>query len=126
MLALIAGCAVAFARTQALKQDRPLARAVKISPTLEPGRSSARMVVLVRSGTTLDAAIVDDDADLVRTLEEDLEVAPGRTRLRWDGTSDQGRPVPPGSYRLRVGIGDPPRTITFQQPVRVEAARGPE
>lgn len=123
MLALIAGCAVAFARTQALKQDRPLARAVKVSPTLEPGREPARLVLLVRAPATVDAEMVDDTDAVVRMLEDDLEIPAGRTRLEWDGADDGGRPVTPGDYRLRVRLGEPPRTITFQAPVQVQAAR---
>ncbi len=123
MVALIAGCAVAFARTQALKQDRPLARAVKISPTLEPGRSRARLVVLVRAPATIDAEMVDDQDAVVRELEDGLDIAAGRTRLEWDGADDTGEPVAPGDYRLQIRLGEPPRTITFQAPVQVQALR---
>ncbi|MFW6162638.1 MAG: FlgD immunoglobulin-like domain containing protein, partial [Planctomycetota bacterium] len=61
---------------------------------------------------SLSAAVVDADGTLVRTLPVTTLEAGARRRsveLRWDGLDDDGRPLPPGQYQVKMlshrGVG---------------------
>ena len=124
MLALLAGTATAFALTEALKLDRtPVARPkfdVVFSPVCSCRRERARLPVRFRKADTVDAAIVSDGGDHVRTLTEGRRQPRGRFVFLWDGQDDSGRVVPDGSYRLRLSFESDGRTIDLPNEIRVD------
>ena len=124
MLALLAGTATAFALTEALKLDRtPIARPkfdVVFSPVCSCRHETARLPVRFRKADTLDAVIVSDEGDHVRTLTKGRRQPRGRFVFLWDGTDDSGRVVPDGSYRLRLSFESDGRTIDLPNEIRVD------
>jgi len=124
LLALLAGTTTAFALTEALKLEqspvsRPRFKSV-FSPTCACPRETARLAVRLLDADTIDAVIVDEDGNSVRTLASHERHAPGRTVFRWDGKDDRGEIVPDGTYRLRLHFADADRTILIPDTVRVD------
>jgi hypothetical protein len=124
LLALLAGTTTAFALTEALKLEkspvsRPRFKAV-FSPTCACPQETARLAVRLRDADTIDAVIVDDDGNPVRTLASRERHTPGRTVFRWDGRDDRGGIVPDGTYRLRLHFAEADRTILIPDTVRVD------
>lgn len=124
VLGLLVGTTAAFALTEALKLERsPISRvrfAHVVAPTCGCRHATARLAFRLRRRDTLDALMVDDDGDPVRTLADDSRRDPGRILLRWDGRDDEGAVVPDGTYRLRVHLADDRRTIIAPNRVRVD------
>jgi hypothetical protein len=124
LLALLAGTTTAFALTEALKLEqspvlRPRFKPV-FSPTCACPRETARLVVRLRDADTIDAVIVDEDGNPVRTLASRERHAPGRAVFRWNGRDDRGEIVPDGTYRLRLHFAEADRTILIPDTVRVD------
>jgi len=115
---------MAFALTEALKLEkspvsRPRFKSV-FSPTCACPRETARLAVTLRKADTIDAVIVDEDGNSVRTLASGAPHAPGRTVFRWDGRDDGGEIVPDGAYRLSLHFAGADRTILIPDTVRVD------
>ena len=68
---------------------------------LAEGETSAMAFSLERDAAGVYAAVYDSANRYVATVEGDATPA-GEAELRWDGTDDQGNPVPPGEYRFEV------------------------
>jgi hypothetical protein len=124
LLALLAGTTTAFALTEALKLEespvsRPRFKSV-FSPTCACPQETARLAVRLRDPDTIDAVIVDEDGNPVRTLVSREPYARGRTVFRWDGRNDRGEIVPDGKYRLRLHFAEADRTILIPDTVRVD------
>jgi hypothetical protein len=124
LLALLAGTTTAFALTEALKLEespvsRPRFKSV-FSPICACPGETARLAVRLRDADTIDAVIVDEDGNPVRTLVSGESYAPGRTVFRWDGRNDRGEIVPDGTYRLRLHFAEADRTILIPDTVRVD------
>lgn len=124
LLALLAGTTTAFALTEALKLEqspvsRPRFKSV-FSPTCACPQETARLRVRLRDADTIDAVIVDEDGNPVRTLASSERHAPGRTVFRWDGRDDRGEIVSDGTYRLRLHFAEADRTILIPNTVRVD------
>lgn len=68
--------------------------------------------------------IVGSGDEPVRTFAPDVALAAEeRIGCRWDGRDDQGDPVAPGNYRLRVLLPDQDRNMVF--PLRIAVRRTP-
>jgi hypothetical protein len=64
--------------------------------------------------------IVGSEDATVRTLASDVPLeAEERIACSWDGTDDEGDPVPPGNYRLRVVLPEQDRDMVFPQRIKV-------
>lgn len=124
VLALLGGTATAFALTQALKLRRSPITAPRFDRVFSPGcgcdHRRARLSLVLRKGDTLDAEIVDVDANAVRTLAENRRRPKGRAGFVWNGRDESGAVVPDGPYRLRIHLDDARRTILLPNEVEVD------
>jgi flagellar hook capping protein FlgD len=124
VLLLLVAATAAFAVSEALKQERsPVHRPrfTKVfSPTCECAKSTAVLSVKLRTREKIDAIVVDENGDPVRTLATDASRRPGRITFRWDGRDDAGDLVPDGSYRLRMHFRGDGRTIVIPNVIRVD------
>jgi hypothetical protein len=124
VLVLLAGTTVAFVLTEELKLERsPIVRPrfdLVFSPTCACRQETARLRLRLRRANTIDAVIVDDDGEPVRTLESEVRHEPGRLVYAWNGRSDGGSVVPDGRYRLRLHFARERRTILVPNVVRVD------
>ncbi len=118
---LLAGTAVAFAVTQALKNERSPIVPIRFDRVVGPSGAPADLLLRLRDADRLTATIVDRDDDTVRRLVSDEFHRAGRVQLEWDGRSDDGVVAPEGVYRLRVRRENARQTIEVPIDVRVDA-----
>lgn len=125
-LALVALSAVAFVRTQMLKDEEVPIAGIDFDKRVSPGcacpERKARLSFVLRRAQPLTAVIVDEDERPVRTLLDGALRGSGRETIAWDGTDDGGRAVPDGEYRLKLGLAAPDRTVVIPTAVKVKAA----
>jgi FlgD Ig-like domain len=123
-VALLVGCAAAFAYTESLKlEDQPVTRVRLdrwLSPTCDCPGETAELSFRLREAEQLDVTVVDGDGDRVRTLESALEAPAGRVVVTWDGLDDTGQVVPDGPYRLRLRLRDERRSVEIPEDVNVD------
>jgi hypothetical protein len=124
VVSLLGGTVAAFAVTEALKLERSPVTGPRFdsrfSPTCGCDTAVARLSVRLRTTDVVDAVIVDDEGESVRTLADDRAQEPGRTAFVWSGLDDAGRLVPDGAYRLRLHFEDSRRTILLPNEVVVD------
>jgi hypothetical protein len=71
--------------------------------------------------------IVGQDDATVRTLAAGVALrADERVRCEWEGLNDEGDPVPPGNYRLRVVLPGEDRDMVFPQRILVRRSQPEE
>lgn len=69
--------------------------------------------------------VVARDQVVVRTLDPELSLAEDEPAVCvWDGASDEGDPVEPGRYRLRVTLPEQDRVMVFPRRIDVEPGDG--
>jgi Phosphodiester glycosidase/FlgD Ig-like domain len=66
----------------------------------------------------LDVAVLGGDGKVRRTVFAG-ELAPGMKRWRWNGRTNSGRVIPPGTYAVRISARNELGTVSLQRPVRV-------
>jgi hypothetical protein len=66
----------------------------------------------------LDVAVLGGDGQVRRTVFAG-ELAPGSKRWRWDGRTNSGRVIPPGSYTVRITARNELGAVSLKRPVRV-------
>ena len=129
VLALVAGTAAAFAVTESLKLERSPITAPRFdkrfSPVCACPTDTAELGFRLRRADRLDAAVVNGDDEIVRTLVEDERHRRGNVLFRWDGRDDAGAVVPDGPFRLRVHLDRARRTIVIPNVVLVDT-KAPE
>jgi hypothetical protein len=123
-LALLVGSAAAFAVTERLKLVPSPIVAPEVSEAFSPvcRCPSARAAISfrLRESDRLTVAILDDDADVVRTLVERERHDAGPVRFAWDGRDAVGVVAPEGTYRLRVELAEQRRTIVLHNRTRLD------
>jgi flagellar basal-body rod modification protein FlgD len=72
---------------------------------LTPGEKVSLDAKLSADAKNVTWTIVDKSGKVVRTIR-DTDVPAGHLSAEWDGLDDQGRALPPGTYRVRVAADD--------------------
>lgn len=128
MLALVAGAAAAFVRTQTLKVERPAVRLVRADPRLSPGcacpRSRSRLRFEAREPATVGVFVVDEGDEEVASLGPPVRRQPGRFALVWHGRGGGSEPLPPGDYRVRLELPEEGRSVTFEDRITLDRSVG--
>jgi hypothetical protein len=123
---LLVVAVAAFAVTRAVRSEDDLVNTVELTKRLEPGGSARVSFDLARADDAVDVLIIDGraggDDEQVRALALGRDLQPGTQTFRWDGLGDDGQPVPPGPYALRVILGEQGRDILPPGRIRVVGA----
>lgn len=123
--ALLVVAVAAFAVTRAARSEDDLVNTVELTKRLEPGGVARVSFVLAAADGSVDVLIIDGrrggDDEQVRALALGADLAAGRQTFTWDGLGDDGEPVPPGPYALRVILGERGRDILPPGRIRVGA-----
>lgn len=122
--ALVVLAVAGFAVTRAARSGDDLVNTVELSPILRPGGGAEVRFDLARADDSVDVLIIDGNPgsgdEQVRALALDTALPAGPQRFRWDGRDDEGKPVAPGLYALRVVLGEQGRDIRPPGRIRVE------
>lgn len=116
----------AFFVTQKLKQAPRVVRTLSMTTLFSPNGDKRREIATIRfrlesRSDNATVRVQDSDGDTVRKLADDLHVRSKRTvRLTWDGRDDQGKRVPDGEYRVRIGLRRSGRSALLVKPLRVD------
>jgi hypothetical protein len=123
---LLVVAVAAFAVTRAVRSEDDLVNTVELTKRLEPGGSARVSFDLARADDAVDVLIIDGraggDDEQVRALALGRDLPAGTQTFRWDGLGDDGQPVPPGPYALRVILGEQGRDILPPGRIRVVGA----
>lgn len=123
---LLALAVVAFAVTRAVRSQDDLVNSVVLTSEISLAEAVADPAEiefqLAEGDEAVDVEIIDgrggSEGEPVRGLDSDLDLAAGAHSFEWDGRDDDGDPVAPGPYALRVVLGEADREI--QPPGRIE------
>lgn len=105
------GMADAFNNDQALRGAALLGRTALVETDRlvlaagADGQPGAEGVTATPAAGLVTIDITTPSGALVRRLQLRAE-GPGDLPFRWDGLSDRGEPLPPGSYRMRATFGE--------------------
>jgi hypothetical protein len=83
------------------------------SPNGDGRRDRVRAGLMLKDADHVTLTWIDSNGDAVKTVVDDRPLA-AYTRLwgvPWDGTDQDGRPVPDGRYKMRITLRDEGRTI---------------
>lgn len=123
-LALVVGAVAAFVQAQVIKAERPAVRSGKsddvVSPRCRCERATATLTIKLASEKRVDATIVDSEGREVRSLVRGALRGAGPSRFEWNGRDDAGAVVPEGTYRLRVDLSEPERSVTLGREIQVK------
>jgi flagellar hook assembly protein FlgD len=123
---LLVVAVAAFAVTRAVRSEDDLVNTVELTKRLEAGGSARVSFDLARADDSVDVLIIDGspggDDEQVRALALGQDLPAGTHAFRWDGLGDDGEPVPPGPYALRVILGEQGRDILPPGRIRVVGA----
>jgi FlgD Ig-like domain len=93
----------------------------------DPSSQSALITFFVREDDAAFVGIVDEDGDVVRTLDSEQDLDEGQeVTHRWDGRDDTGSLVAPRSYFLRVELPDADRDMTWPRRIKVVRPEEPD
>jgi hypothetical protein len=115
----------AFLVTQRLKRSPLVVRQRTVTDIFSPNgdgiRDRASIRFELKRSDQVTVSIVDREGNVVRRLAVDRRL-PGRQALQfvWDGRGDNGRVVPDGPYRVRIGLRDQGRTVTLRRQITVD------
>jgi hypothetical protein len=123
---LVVATIAAFFATQQLKGEFPLVirfatKPVNFSPNGDKYRDEARVGFDLSEPAQITFSVVDSEGNEVRRLVDGRRLAGDQKyRYSWDGTDDDGRPVPDGTYRMRVVRRDESRVINSFKEIKVD------
>jgi len=105
----------AFAVTRAARAGDDLVNTVELSPVLGAMDEATAEFSLAEPDDAVDVLVIDGNPDSdraqVRALQLGEPLDAGPHELLWDGRGDDGEPVEPGLYALRVILGEADRDI---------------
>jgi hypothetical protein len=122
---LVGATFAAFFVAQRLKGAPPVVeirQALRyFSPDGDGRRDVSRFSLVLKEGNEVRVDVVDAGGNTVRRLATAVPVRPDRPLpMRWDGRGDDGRVVPDGPYRVRLGLREEGRSVTVPTVLTVD------
>jgi flagellar basal-body rod modification protein FlgD len=89
---------------------------------IKDGKPDTLVYAIPRQAQQATLTLVDSAGATVRTLE--LETTPnGRVTLAWDGTDEEGKPLPDGDYSIKISataLDGEPMSIALFRSLRID------
>ena len=120
LLLLLALTISGFAVTRALRVSDDVVNSVSLTERIAPGEAARVAFTTTVADPRADVLITDTEDRQVRALQLGEELSAGPHEFHWRGLADDGSPVPPGEYGLRVILGEADRDI--KPPGRITVA----
>ena len=123
---LVLATIAAFFVTQQLKSEFPLVirfatQPPHFSPNGDHYRDSSIVGFDLSEPAEVTFSITDAEGNEVRRIVHQRRLAgDAKHRFRWDGMDDEGRPVPDGTYRMRVVRRDESRVINSTKEITID------
>ncbi len=107
-----------------IENDRVTPPYTEECPDRLPSQMEVRFTI-TRGEQDATVVVIDEEDRVVKTLATDKElVDDGTYTFRWDATDDDGEPVSPGRYRLRLQLGELGRDLPLPSTCVAGAAGG--
>ena len=115
----------AFFVTQRLKRSPLVVRQRTVTDAFSPNgdgiRDRASIRFSLKRSDDVTVSIVDREGSVVRRLATDRRLPGGRPlQFFWNGRNQNGRVVPDGPYRVRIGLRNEGRTVTLRRQITVD------
>ena len=115
----------AFFVTQRLKRSPLVVRQRTVTDAFSPNddgiRERASIRFSLQRSDDVTVSIVDREGSVVRRLANDRRLPGGRPlQFVWNGRNQNGRVVPDGPYRVRIGLRNEGRTVTLRRHITVD------
>ena len=106
--------------TQHLRSEGPVASSIRLKTKTRPELRYRVCFRLTRTDT-VGVSMVDVDDHVVRVLTpgEALRGGDAPHCFDWDGRADNGHPVPPGPYHVRLQLKDAGRTAISGEQLKI-------
>lgn len=114
----------AFALTRSLRSSDDVVNTVVFAAATEPGGKAKVTFATTQADGRGAVYVIDSAEQTVATLQAPGELPSGAHEFSWDGRTDSGAKAPPGSYSLRVVLGDAGRSIVPPGSVTIEPDGG--
>ncbi len=129
MAVFLVGIVAAMVATQRLRSEGPVASRIAMRSAEEP---PYRVCFQTPRDDVFDLAMVDSSGRVVHVLAEDVALEGDSTPDKrsahcfdWDGIGDDGRPVPPGPYRLYLELERADRGAVSGEKLKITEAAPP-
>ena len=126
MAVFVVGIVVAMVATHRLRSEGPIASQIAMRSAAAP---PYRICFQAPRDDVFDLAMVDSSGRVVHVLAEDLPLqgtsSPDKESahcFEWDGLGDDGRPVPPGPYRLLLELQEAERQAVSGEKLKITQA----
>lgn len=124
VLALLLVSVLAFAATRELRSRPDVVNSVVVTERIVPGERAEIRFNLTEDDPRGDVLIIDADRETVRALVLAGPLVAGEQSFIWNGTGEDGQPVPPGRYMLRIVLPGHDRDIRPPGEISVGEAEG--
>jgi hypothetical protein len=113
---LVVACFGAFILTQRLKHTPTAVQHFQLTPFFSPSPTGhikeERISFKLDRAERVTVSIINTDGDEIATLVRSGAVPRYKQfKLRWNGTTVEGKPAPAGEYRVRVTLLERHRTV---------------
>lgn len=119
LLAVLVLSLGALGFTRALRSEDDLVNSVSVTESFGPGEQANIEFTTTEDDRRVDVLVIERDGTQVRALQLGEPLDAGTHSFRWDGISDDGDRAVPGTYRLRVILGDAGRDIEPPGPIEL-------
>lgn len=122
LLGLLLLTLVGFGVARGLRVQDDIVNTVVLTDQLAPGGQAELSFTTTVADGHADVLVTDTEDRQVRALLLGGDLPAGPHEFTWDGTADDGAPVPEGAYGIRVILGDDGRDI--KPPPRIQVVGG--
>lgn len=122
---LIAAALGSFVIARSQRSQPDIVNSVELGTAALPDGEAPVAFQLTRADDRVDVLVIENQGtEQVRALRRGAPLEAGRQRFSWDLRRDDGKLVEPGSYAIRVILGEQGRDIRPPGRIEVRGAAG--